>query len=64
MKYEFSSSLSFPTVEELKAIKKSIKAEFPNGPKIKHTVVPEGSYSFNEISQNIAFQLNRSVKAK
>jgi hypothetical protein len=65
MKYNFSESISFPTQSELKAIKDSIRSEFPNGPRIQHTATPNGSYSFNEIAQNIAVQLKgTNIKAR
>ena len=56
MKYYESSSQSFPTPEELVALGESIRKEFPNGPRISHTVMPDRVYTFNEIAQNIRVQ--------
>ena len=50
-------------VDDLKALGESIRREFPNGPKIMRTVQPDGSYSFNEIAQNIREQLVKTGKS-
>ena len=56
MRYYENILADIPTAEELKALGKSIRDTFPNGPKIMHTVYPDRTYSFNEIAQNIRVQ--------
>ena len=56
MRYYENVLADIPTAKELKALGKSIRDAFPNGPKIMHTAYPDRTYTFNEIAQNIRVQ--------
>ena len=52
-----TTSYHLTDVKDLQAVGESIRKEFPNGPSIQRTVMPDRNYSFNEIAQNIRTQL-------
>jgi|LakMenEpi03Aug12_release.lakeMendotaPanAssembly.Ray.scaffolds.fasta_scaffold3975615_1 hypothetical protein len=62
MRYYENVLTDIPTTKELKALGKSIRDAFPDGPRIMYTTFPDRMYTFNEIAQNIRVQ-QRAISA-